>query len=63
MDGCYDFHSFLRLLCPFAKTEIFRFVPSIKRMEQHFDEYQSDNKRENQDVAETCQSASKVLAE
>ena len=59
-----DFHSFLRISFPFAKTEIFRFVPSIKRMEEHLEEPQSDNKREKQAiVAATCQSAPKVLAD
>ena len=34
-----DFRSFLRILCPFANTEILRFVPSIKKIEKHLDEY------------------------
>jgi len=55
-----DFHSFLRISCTFAKTEICRFVPSIKKMEEHLEEPQSDNKREKKAiVAATCQSAQK----
>ena len=39
-------------------------MPSIQRMEEHLEEHQSDNKREKQAiVAETCQSAPKVLAD
>lgn len=59
-----EFRSFFRISYPFDKTEICRFVPPIKRMEEYLVEPQSDNKREKQAiVAATCQSAQKVLAD
>merc|ERR1712126_642296 len=59
-----NFHQYLRIECPFAKSEIDRFVNLVDETQTKIDALRENDKQEKRNiVTETSQEAPKVLAD